>query len=222
MIAIVWLFEVRPGSETEFERFYGAVMPQNNPRFSPKTARLPKYGHSYEGAYLVKRGLYLPEELPELLGREMAEEGLRELAILDRIRDTMTPDPGSPIARVAAMESALFMRNQLLRDIDWASMAHSLEVRVPLVDAFLLRQVAPAVFSNGVLDGKDLMARSPRTPLPQAVLSRKKTGFTLPIRDWLVDHHGEVPLNLFGMRPWALFLYQQVWGGTALAGQTAA
>jgi asparagine synthase (glutamine-hydrolysing) len=204
-----------------FERLHGAVVPHNNPRFSPKTARLPKYGHSYEGAYLVKRGLYLPEELPELLGREMAEEGLRELAIVDRIRATMTPDPGSPIARVAAMESALFMRNQLLRDIDWASMAHSLEVRVPLVDAFLLRQVAPAVFSNGVLDGKDLMARSPRTPLPQAVLSRKKTGFTLPIRDWLASHHGEVPLNLFGMRPWALFLYQQVWG-TAVAGQTAA
>ena len=48
----------------------------------------------------------------------------------------------------------------------------------------------------------------PRTPLPEPILSRKKTGFTLPIRDWLEREHQEVP-HSFGMRPWALFLYQQ-------------
>ena len=204
-------FKYMPVLADIFERMHNAVMPMHNPRFSPKTALLPKYGHSYEGAYLVKRGLYLPDELPALLGKEMAEEGLRELRILDRFRESMTPDPGSPIARVAAMESAFFMRTQLLRDIDWASMAHSLEVRVPFVDAFLLRQVAPAVFSNGALDGKDLMARSPRKQLPEAVLSRKKTGFTLPIKEWLLSHHQEVP-KLFGMRSWAVYLIEQVWG----------
>jgi asparagine synthase (glutamine-hydrolysing) len=41
------------------------------------------------------------------------------------------------------MESSLYMRNQLLRDTDWASMAHSLEVRVPLVDSKLLRSLVP-------------------------------------------------------------------------------
>jgi asparagine synthase (glutamine-hydrolysing) len=194
-----------------FERAHNVVVPKNNPKFSPKTALLPKYGHSYEGAYLVKRGLYLPDELPALLGREMAEEGLRELRIFERFRENMTPDPGTPVARVAALESTLFMRTQLLRDIDWASMAHSLEVRVPLVDAFLLRQVAPAVFSSPALDGKDLMARSPRKQLPEAVLSRKKTGFTLPIKGWLTSHHSEIP-KLFGMRSWAVYLYEQVWG----------
>ena len=34
------------------------------------------------------------------------------------------------------------MRNQLLRDTDWASMAHGLEVRVPLVDSVLLSSAA--------------------------------------------------------------------------------
>jgi len=115
---------------------------------------------------------------------------------------------GTPFARVAALETALFMRNQLLRDIDWASMAHSLEVRVPLVDAFLLRKVAPAVFTSSRRDGKELLARSPRTPLPEAIMTRKKTGFTLPINAWLEREHKEVP-HSFGMRPWALFLYQQ-------------
>ena len=55
------------------------------------------------------------------------------------------PIPATPFARVAALESSLYLRNQLLRDMDWASMAHSLEVRVPLVDAHLLRKVAPAL-----------------------------------------------------------------------------
>jgi len=177
------------------------------PRFSPKTAHTLKYCTTYEGAYLMKRGLFLPEELPELLGDELAREGLKRLGILEHIRDVITPDPGTPFARVAALETGLFMRNQLLRDIDWASMAHSLEVRVPLVDAFLLRAVAPAVFSTSKRDGKALLARSPRKQLPEPIMTRRKTGFTLPIRDWLAVERHDVA-RLFGMRPWALYLYE--------------
>ncbi len=202
------VFRHLPAAARAFEKTYGKLVPKRHARFSPKTAHTLKYVHSYEGAYLMKRGLFLPEELPELMGDDMAEEGLRRLAVLDLIRDVITPDPGTPFARVAALEAGLFMRNQLLRDIDWASMAHSLEVRVPLVDAFLLREVAPAVFTSGRRDGKELLAHSPRTPLPEPILTRRKTGFTLPIRDWLEREHQEVP-HSFGMRPWALFLYQQ-------------
>jgi asparagine synthase (glutamine-hydrolysing) len=108
---------------------------------------------------------------------------------------------------VASLESALFMRNQLLRDIDWCSMAHSLEVRVPLVDAFLLRKVAPAVLAGRHRDGKELMANAPRQPLPESVMMRRKTGFTVPARDWLAEE--TAGRNLFGMRPWALFLVGQ-------------
>ena len=201
------LFRYLPATARAFERTYERLMPKRR-GMSPKTAHTLKYVHSYEGAYLMKRGLFLPEELPALIGEDLAEEGLRRLALFDRIREAITPDPGTAFARVAALESSLLMRNQLLRDIDWASMAHSLEVRVPLVDAFLLRQVAPAVFTGSRRDGKELLARSPRTPLPDEILQRKKTGFTVPIREWLEREHAEVP-HSFGMRPWALFLYQR-------------
>ncbi len=87
-------------------------------------------------------------------------------------------------------------------------MAHSLETRVPLVDAFLLRQIAPAVFSGRRRDAKELLARSPKKPLPSEIMERKKTRFTVPIIDWLEREHKEVP-HSFGMRPWALFLYQR-------------
>jgi asparagine synthase (glutamine-hydrolysing) len=199
------IFRDMPRAASAFQRVWNLRM--QGPKRSPKTAYALKYMHSYEGAYLMKRGLFLPEELPALLGNDIAEEALRRLVPLERIREAMTPDPGTPFARVAALESALFMRNQLLRDIDWASMAHSLEVRVPLVDAFLLREVGPAVFTGHRRDGKRMLARSPRKPLPREVLHRKKTGFTVPINDWLEREHKEVP-HSFGMRPWALFLWQ--------------
>src|SRR5207253_5672205 len=158
------VFRYFPSFADLYGRTYTKLMPKRD-RFSPKSAHALKYGHSYEGAYLMKRGLFLPEELPSVLGADVAEEGLRRLALVDTIRDAITPDPGTPFARVAALESILLLRNQLLRDIDWASMAHSLEVRVPLVDPFLLREVAPAVFAGSHRDGKELLARSPRIPL---------------------------------------------------------
>ncbi|HXH39793.1 MAG TPA: asparagine synthase-related protein, partial [Thermoanaerobaculia bacterium] len=206
-------FKYMPRAAAAFKRMHGRVI-KDPARFSPKTAYTLRYCTSYEGAYLMKRGLFLPEEVASVVGEEMAREGLKRLGILERIREAITPDPGTPFARVAALESTLLMRNQLLRDIDWASMAHSLEVRVPLVDAFLLRQIAPAVFSTSKRNGKELMARSPHRPLPDAIVKRKKTGFTVPIVDWLSER-GHVKKH-FGMRPWALHLLEV--GGHATLG----
>lgn len=152
---------------------------------SPKLAGVAEYGATYPGAYLVRRGLFMPWELNELLGEEMAREGLRRLDPLRLIGAAMTPDPGSSYARVASLEASLYMRNQLLRDTDWASMAHSIEVRVPLVDAFLLKALAPLLIAHPEINGKRLLAELPSKPLPQAVSRRVKTGFTVPLNHWL-------------------------------------
>jgi asparagine synthase (glutamine-hydrolysing) len=63
-------------------------------------------------------------------------------------------------------------------------MAHSVEVRVPLVDAHLLRRLAPLIRA-GALRGKAALAGAARPPLPQPVLARPKTGFTTPVDRWL-------------------------------------
>jgi asparagine synthase (glutamine-hydrolysing) len=85
-------------------------------------------------------------------------------------------------------------------------MAHSLEVRVPLVDAFLLRKIAPAILANGARNGKELLAASPRQQLPAAILQRKKSGFTVPIRKWL--GHDRDAKKQFGGRPWAIYVLE--------------
>ncbi|HEU4888648.1 MAG TPA: asparagine synthase (glutamine-hydrolyzing) [Thermoanaerobaculia bacterium] len=170
---------------------------------SPKMGEILRHGSTYAGAYLVKRGRFLASELPDVLGPDIAREGIERLNLLALLERTLTPDPGTPYARVAALESSLYLRNQLLRDMDWASMAHSLEVRVPLVDAHLLRKVAPVLVTRKDR-GKQILANAPRQPLPASVRGRRKTGFTLPIREWL-QQEGRVE---FGKRSWARKVYE--------------
>lgn len=160
---------------------------------SPKAAGMLEYGGTYAGAYLLRRGLFMPWELEQVLGKDTARQGLAALQPLAMIEEAMTPRPASGFARVAALESCLYMRNQLLRDTDWASMAHSLEVRVPLVDAHLLETVAPFVAAAAASEAfpKETLALSPCTPPPQALLHRAKTGFGVPTGSWISYLTGE-------------------------------
>jgi len=151
----------------------------------PKALSVLEYGGTYPGAYLLTRGLFMPDELGAVLDRDMIREGLRRLRPLHYIGEFLTPDPGRPETRIAVLEAALYMRNQLLRDTDWASMAHSLEVRTPLVDSHLLKRLAPALATGETFRAKELLARSSSSPLPEAVLSRGKTGFSIPVTKWI-------------------------------------
>jgi asparagine synthase (glutamine-hydrolysing) len=171
---------------------------------SPKYAGLLEYGGSYGGAYLLRRGLFMPWELPDLLGEDVAREGWRELQPLLRLEETIR-GIGSDRLKVSALETAWYMRNQLLRDADWAGMAHSLEIRVPLVDVELLRAAAPLLSSPAPLTKLD-MARSPTKPLPEVVLLRRKTGFTVPVRDWLLKADDGNNAER-GLRGWARAVY---------------
>ena len=152
---------------------------------SPKYAGLLEYGGTYSGAYLLRRGLFMPWELPEVLGADLARQGWNELHALSSIEADIAQIL-SPRSRLACLESCWYMRNQLLRDSDWAGMAHSIEIRVPLVDIELLRSTGKWI-ANGQPPNKRMMLQAPLWPLPDAVFSRPKTGFTVPIRQWLVN-----------------------------------
>ncbi len=155
---------------------------------SPKLASAVRYGGSYPGAYLLRRGLFMPAELPLVMGVDLGEEGLARLDALAVVQASSTPEPRHPFARVAVLESGLYMKNQLLRDADWASMAHGLEVRVPFVDATLTERLAPLLVAvAGRLRGKDLLANAPRKPVPRELVDRPKTGFFVPLAPLLED-----------------------------------
>src|SRR5262249_17460418 len=154
------------------------------PVVNPKAFGLLEYGGTYEGAYLLRRGLFMPWELEHILDPEFARAGLCRLNPLQFIKRFLDPEPTTDFGKVAVLEACLYMRNQLLRDTDWASMRHSLEVRVPLVDVQVLRNVAPVAANKNETLSKSLLGRSPSAPLPQRVLKRSKTGFGTPLQTW--------------------------------------
>jgi asparagine synthase (glutamine-hydrolysing) len=96
-------------------------------------------------------------------------------------------------------------------------MAHSVEVRVPLVDRILLEKLAPLLVAPNRTPGKIWLARAPRPRLPEAVVRRPKTGFATPMKDWLLripKLQGEnFPANLTAQthwsRRWALCVLSQ-------------
>ncbi len=152
---------------------------------SPKAAALLQYANSWAGAYLLRRGLFLPDELPKIVEPDFVREGLRRLEPLRRLGACLVPDPGTDMGRICVLESSHYMRNQLLRDADWTGMAHGIEVRVPLVDVVLLKSLAPALSKLTVGAGKAALAHAPATALPKTVLARAKTGFGVPTGAWM-------------------------------------
>jgi asparagine synthase (glutamine-hydrolysing) len=165
---------------------------------SPKYAGLLEYGSTLGRAYLLRRSLFMPWEIDDLLDPSTVRTGIDELNLVGRLHAT-TNGLRAPRASVAALELAWYMRNQLLRDADWAGMAHSLEIRVPLVDAALFQALAPAI-AVGNAPTKTDFAHAPNPPLPELVARRAKTGFTTPVADWIGHERG---WRGRGLRNWA-------------------
>ncbi|MDP3673055.1 MAG: asparagine synthase (glutamine-hydrolyzing) [Telluria sp.] len=193
----------RLAQATHCPRFVGRglrklVAPALSRLTSPKYAGLLEYGSTIGGAYLLRRALFMPWELEHVLDPEIARQGWKALQCEAELQQT-TAGISRPRLAITALEKSWYMRHQLLVDTDWASMAHSLEVRVPYLDVPLLRSVAPWLAAYPDLT-KSSVARAVAPQLPAAVLNRPKTGFAVPVREWLGDPAG---LKERGLRGWA-------------------
>ncbi len=176
-----------PGLPSLWPRLARATRPGQ-----PKLADMLRYGTSIPGAYYLWRGLFLPEQLPDVLGKEMAQAGLAGYDPVVDARRNLTgkrtgldSNESDGWCQVRIMETNHYMRNQLLRDSDWASMAHSLELRVPFVDAWLSRQMGALRFEPARSQSKVASVRTVAPELPEALWHRPKSGFFIPVLDWL-------------------------------------
>ena len=86
---------------------------------------------------------------------------------------------------VSELETTFYMRNQLLRDSDVFSMAHSLELRVPFVDHILYKSVLPYLDSAFDKNYPKKMLVDAVGDLPLELVNRPKMGFTFPFEDWI-------------------------------------
>ena len=158
---------------------------------SPKSLGMFDHAGSWGGAYLLRRSLFLPHELQSVLPAETVKVGLARLRPLQQLDQALARDPGSDMARISTLEFSFYLRNQLLRDVDWAGMAHSVEIRVPFVDTVMLAAVAPFVVGLKQGEGKLTLSRAPATGLPAAVSARSKSGFGVPVGKWLLTASDE-------------------------------
>ena len=135
--------------------------------------------------YFLSRMLFTPTQCDQLF-RSLAS-AITDRAVawqkssLDR---TLSLDP---INRVSYLESRCYMLNTLLRDADVMSMSQGLEVRVPLIDHRLAKEVL-ALPGSWKLNGrgpKTLLVKMLTDTLPSEIVHRSKRGFTLPFEHWL-------------------------------------
>jgi asparagine synthase (glutamine-hydrolysing) len=124
-----------------------------------------------------------------------------------------------------SLESNLYMSNQLLRDMDNFSMAHSIELRAPFLDHRLFDYVygLPAALKRQGLGKKPLLTSSLPQPLPDEVAHGPKRGFTFPLEVWIREHFESHFIEVLGDSHIAEFLdrdaVQELWS-RYLSGQT--
>ncbi len=144
-------------------------------------------------AYVVRRGLFAPQEVAAML-----HDDLRSAAAFDVVQhiadradgaaEKMAHDGRASISWISRAELSTYMHHQLLRDTDVMSMAHSLEVRVPFVDQFLVETVLrlPERLLQSGSGPKPLLRRVVNDSLPDLIRQRDdKRGFTFPFDRWL-------------------------------------
>jgi asparagine synthase (glutamine-hydrolysing) len=137
--------------------------------------------------YLFLRGFYTPKTISKLLDatEDEIQSALRKLKYENSPRNEVAPKN-----YVSWLEQNIYMRSQLLRDTDYMSMQHGIEVRVPFLDKDFLKlihQIDSKIKFNGDFP-KAALVNAFKDILPSEIYQRKKMGFTFPFQEWNKSH----------------------------------
>ena len=136
-------------------------------------------------AYHLKRNLFLEDEFGLFFDDEFWRLGLQQLNQEDGQTSAQLNQIRNSYLKVSALEIDYYMKNQLLKDADWASMHHSLELRVPFVDWPLIKSCANEVLNLTNPRKREIVKKTLNGRLPEKILTRQKTGFKTPVEMWL-------------------------------------
>jgi asparagine synthase (glutamine-hydrolysing) len=166
-------------------RCSGAAVPPQT-----RWAKLPEmvhHGHDLLALYQHAYALFLPKFQSELLARDFVEPLALGLPSAMHQRLLAETRSRTPLSAISVMEQRLFLGERLLRDNDAASMASSLEQRLPLVDQVLFDSVdrLPDSARYSPLGRKAILRRIGLRDLDPALFERPKSGFVLPFDRWI-------------------------------------
>ena len=144
--------------------------------------------------YLRTRTLF-SEAAKDFLYREDLAKCQHGIApSIDLLRPYVVESERDPIVKVTRMELKSYLAHMLLRDTDALSMAHSLEVRVPLIDhklvEFAMRIPGHLKLGHSLVGSlygrtKMVLTDSLTDVLPEEITRRRKQGFYMPVGAWL-------------------------------------
>lgn len=138
------------------------------------------------GAYLALRCLFTEAQVEGLVSPEVAARASAPYVdVPPGVEEAFGAGTIDEVGVFSALDLSNYLKNTLLRDADAMSMAHALEVRVPLIDHVLVETVLPLTAAVKLRPGVNkplLVSAAPRLPI--AITARPKMGFVLPYDDW--------------------------------------
>lgn len=162
--------------------FGGALLNRTSMR-TKKFGELLRAKGDVEATYRALRCMFTEGQVARLVGRPVSR--------VAKVPSTegqagLPPRPVDSVSLYARLELTNYLRNTLLRDCDQMAMAHSLEVRVPLLDHLVLDAMLPLASSLKIHrnTNKGLLIAAAAT-LPRGVTNRPKIGFVFPFDQWL-------------------------------------
>jgi asparagine synthase (glutamine-hydrolysing) len=156
-------------------------------RVGVKTAELLARPNSPTHRYLLRRELFLPTErrrLHPLPSGSDPRSGLPSAVFSELDVNAMDSDAVNQVSR---LELLGYMAHMLLRDADVFSMAHGIELRVPLLDHLLVEAAVPlpGAWKRPDPRPKPLLIDAVGARLPGFLTRLPKKGFTFPWGPWL-------------------------------------
>ncbi len=110
-------------------------------------------------------------------------DGYHGIEVFNRYLETA---PDHPLSMVQYLDMKTYLAGDILTKVDRASMAHALEVRVPILDHEFVEWVSglPPEMKLSRGEGKRIFKRSMEPYLDREILYRRKMGFAVPLASW--------------------------------------
>lgn len=122
----------------------------------------------------------------------------------ERLRDEYFPDPAAtvspdPLEQFVHADLALNLPSAMLVKVDRASMAHSLEVRVPMLGVGFVDWAlsVPTRMKMRGSTGKHIVKQAIAPWLPEGFVNRPKRGFAIPLTEWFAGDFGAFARELW-------------------------
>ncbi len=128
----------------------------------------------------------IPDPLREKLFSQPFRRELQGYQAIEVLRRHASRAPEHALSCVQYLDFKTYLPGDILTKVDRASMAHALEVRVPILDHQFVEWVCglpPELKLNGG-EGKYLFKQALRSYLPRDILYRPKMGFAVPLASW--------------------------------------